>query len=237
MNQQDYDQLVNQTIEYVKAEMSSNDSSHDFHHIQRVRHLAKFIAITEGLTQDDQLIVELGALLHDLKDWKYCADEIAGADAARKFLSQENVPVEIIDQICHIIANIGFSKEVGTQNTPRDDDRQTITPFEVVQDADRLDALGAIGIARCLTYGGAKNNILYDPNISVREHLNEKEYKNGKSTTINHFPEKLFKLTDLMKTPTGKQIANHRHQLMVDYYQQFLKEWEALDVSPDPNRK
>ena len=190
--------LIEKTIAYVRLEMSGNDASHDWNHIDRVRKLAKFIAIHEGLNESQQLEAELSALLHDIKDWKYSGSETAGAEASRDFLNENHVDPKVISKVCYVISNIGFSKEIGG--------KPPITPGEpegfkgddvllgVVQDADRLDALGAIGIARCLTYGGAKNRVLYDPDLPPRDHLNEKEYKYGNSTTMNHFAEKLFKL-------------------------------------------
>jgi uncharacterized protein len=213
--------LIEKTIAYVRQEMATNDSSHDWHHIDRVRRLAYKLSIDEGLNEKQRLIAELAALLHDIKDWKYSGSETAGADAARLFLENNQVDKETIDEVCLIIKNIGFSKEIGDKGCL---DHPILA---VVQDADRLDALGAIGIARCLTYGGAKNRILYDPDIPPRSNLTEKEYKYGVSTTINHFPEKLFKLKDMMKTKSGRCIAQHRHQLMVEYLDHFESEWEG----------
>lgn len=215
--------LIADTEAYVKSEMSSNDSSHDWNHIERVRRLAHYIAKKEGLDGENQLIVELSALLHDIKDWKYSGSETEGVLATRKFLTAQGISNHIIDEVCYVVAHVGFSKEIGGS------DGHSRPTLSAVQDADRLDALGAIGIARCLTYGGAKHRILYDPNIPPRDHLNEKEYKYGQSTTINHFNEKLFKLKDMMKTNTGRKIAEKRHQLMVDFISQFSNEWDGLD--------
>lgn len=218
-------QLIQATEDYVKKEMSGNDSSHDWNHIERVRNLALHIAKKEGLGQDSVLIAELGALLHDLKDWKYSGSETAGVQATNDFLVSQGVDKHIIDEVCYVVGNVGFSKEIGTGGQ-----RVSIPPtLAVVQDADRLDALGAIGIGRCLTYGGAKNRILYDPKIPARNQLNEKEYKYGQSTTMNHFSEKLFKLKDMMKTQTGRLIAEKRHQVMVDFVSQFENEWNSVD--------
>lgn len=230
--------LIADTEAYVKSEMSSNDSSHDWNHIERVRRLAHYIAKEEGLDGENQLIVELSALLHDIKDWKYSGSETEGVLATRKFLTAQGISNHIIDEVCYVIGHVGFSKEIGGNshiNIESNLDRKGdmgVSPRPIlaaVQDADRLDALGAIGIARCLTYGGAKHRILYDPNIPPRDHLNEKEYKYGQSTTINHFNEKLFKLKDMMKTHTGRKIAEKRHQLMVDFISQFENEWDGLD--------
>ena len=217
--------LIADTEAYVKSEMASNDSSHDWNHIERVRRLAYYIAKEEGLDGENQLIVELSALLHDIKDWKYSGSETAGVLATRKFLTAQGISNHIIDEVCYVVGHVGFSKEI-------DEGDMGVSPspaLAAVQDADRLDALGAIGIARCLTYGGAKQRILYDPNIPPRDHLNEKEYKYGQSTTINHFNEKLFKLKGMMKTNTGRKIAEKRHQLMVDFISQFENEWDGLD--------
>lgn len=220
-------ELIEKTISYVRQEMLGNDASHDWNHIDRVRKLAKFIAEKEGFSQSQQLEVELGALLHDIKDWKYSGDENASSEAAREFLSQNNVDPKVIKEVCYVVANIGFSKELSQEPGAY------VSPvLAVVQDADRLDAVGAIGIARCLTYGGAKNRILYDPAIPPRDHLSESEYKYSQSTTMNHFAEKLFKLKSLMKTETGRQIAEQRQQFMENYVKQFELEWQGLDFLP-----
>ena len=215
--------LIRETENYVKAEMSQNDSSHDWNHIERVRNLALHIAKKEGLDQESLLVVELAALLHDLKDWKYSGSETAGVQATNDFLINKGVAKHIIDEVCYVVGNVGFSKEIGGKSG---EIRPTLG---AVQDADRLDAIGAIGIGRCLTYGGAKNRILYDPKIPPRTQLNEKEYKYGQSTTMNHFSEKLFKLKDMMKTQTGKSIAEKRHQVMFNFVSQFENEWNSLD--------
>ena len=220
-------ELIEKTINYVQQEMAGNDSSHDWNHIDRVRKLAKFIAQKEGLSESQQLEVELAALLHDIKDWKYSGNKLAGYEASKEFLEQNHVDPTIIDAVCYVVANIGFSTEISQQPGKV----VHVSPvLAVVQDADRLDALGAIGIARCLTYGGAKNTILYDPSIPPRDHLTEQSYKYGQSTTMNHFHEKLFKLKDLMKTGTGRQIAKSRHRFMENFISQFHNEWNCTDL-------
>jgi len=221
--------LIEKTVAYVKSEMSGNDSSHDWNHIERVSRLAEFIALKERLSESDQLKSVLSALLHDIKDWKYSGSETAGADASRKFLEENNVATEIINDVCFVVANIGFSKELSgpARNAPSE---SSLKILSVVQDADRLDALGAIGVARCLTYGGAKNRILYDPDLKPRENMTEKEYKSGQSTTMNHFHEKLFKLKSMMKTGTGRQIAESRQKFMENFVKQFEMEWNGSDI-------
>lgn len=240
--------LVTKTIVYVKGEMASNDSSHDWYHIERVCRLAKTLAVREGLDEIQQLMVELCALLHDIKDWKYDslgksqsrkeADMSASrtgamgvcpqVDAVRTFLETCKVSSCLIDDICYVISRVGFSKQLSQLKDPIRPELDHV--LAIVQDADQLDAIGAMGIARCLTYGGAKNNVLYDPDLKPRENLTEKEYKYGKSTTINHFHEKLFKLKDLIKTKSGRQIAEKRHQVMVYYVNQFYNEWNGHDL-------
>ena len=222
-------ELIDKTIAYVQSEMASNDSSHDWNHIDRVRKLARFIAIKEGLTELQQFEAELAALLHDIKDWKYSGSSIAGEQAAREFLEQNQVDPEIITVISYVVAHIGFSKELTGLKAQSNLHMDQV--LAVVQDADRLDALGAIGIARALTFGGAQNRILYDPNLPPRDHFTEKEYKYGQSTTINHFYEKLLKLPAMMKTATGRQIAEKRGKFMEDYIEQFQMEWQGKDFT------
>jgi len=221
--------LIEKTVGYVQQEMSGNDSSHDWNHIDRVRKLAKFLAIREGFNESEQLEVDLSSLLHDIKDWKYSNSSTETEDAVRSFLKEQQVDQQIIDKVCYVVANIGFSKQLESGINPlKPHDYMKI--LAVVQDADRLDAMGAMGVARCLTYGGAKNRILYDPSIPPRNHLNEKEYKYGLSTTMNHFYEKLFKLKDMMKTTSGRQIAEHRQKFMENFVKQFELEWNSGDL-------
>ncbi len=218
-------EIIKKTIDFVKAEMAGNDSSHDWNHINRVKRLSLFIAKIEGFNSSHQLVVALAAILHDIKDWKYSKGPITAGDVSRIFLSSY-LPKIMIEDICFVVDNVGFSHQLDgtTINAPS---KLSLQILNIVSDADALDALGAIGIARFLTYGGAKNRILFDPEIKPRENISEPEYKHGKSTTINHFYEKLSKLKDLMKTNTGRLIAQSRHKFMKDFIIQFHNDWES----------
>ena len=218
-----YEVIIEAAIIYVKAEMSTNDSSHDWNHIERVRRLARTIAIKEGLNNEAQAIVDLCAILHDIKDWKYSSKSENASDAIRLFLNNLQMDTNLIDLVCRVVTNVGFSSQLngGAQNWSLYD-RNILN---IVQDADRLDAMGAMGIARCLTYGATKKQVLYDPNIKPRTNLTEEEYKSGKHTTIGHFYEKLFKLYGLLKTETGRQIGHKRHMIMVSFVENFEEEW------------
>lgn len=220
--------FLEQIVTFVKGEMLTNDSSHDWHHIERVRRLAKTLAVREGLDEKQQFMVELCALLHDIKDWKYSNGSDSQEDFVRNFLEKQEISSDLINDICYVISRIGFSKQLSS--SAEGIRPELVHVLDIVQDADQLDAIGAMGIARCLTYGGAKNNILYDPEIKPRENLTEKEYKYGKSTTINHFHEKLFKLKDLIKTESGRKIAEKRHEIMVNFVNQFYNEWDSKDL-------
>jgi uncharacterized protein len=220
-------QLLSETKKYVQSEMSNNDSSHDWNHILRVHRLTQFLAKNEKLDETEYLIAELSAILHDIRDWKYSGNENECINAIQIFLKKQAVDQQIIENICFVVSRIGFSQELSSVNSSENPSLNRV--LAIVQDADRLDALGAIGIARCLIYGGAKGHILYDPELKPRERMTTDEYKYGRSTTLNHFPEKLFKLKDLMKTQTGFQIAQSRVCLMEKFYHQFQREWNGHD--------
>ncbi len=217
-------------IDYVKQEMKDNDSSHDYYHIERVHKLAKFIATNEGVDNENMQIIQLAAIFHDIKDWKYSGSETASTEATRKFLLSNNTSAEIIDNVCFIIENISFSKELNNKMIEMNHDLR-FKLLAIVQDADRLDALGAIGIARCLIYGSRKNQVLYDPSIKPRYNITKDEYTKNKTTTINHFYEKLFKLPSMMKTNTGRIIAEKRMKIMYLYLDLFKAEWLGDDYS------
>ncbi|MBI9073371.1 MAG: HD domain-containing protein [Melioribacteraceae bacterium] len=214
----DHSQIVNRTVEYVKETLSDAEGGHDWWHIYRVWKLSKHIAENENV---NILIVELGALLHDIADSKFNdGDEEIGPLKAREFLTSLKVTEEIIQHVENIIRHISFK---GGHN---------ITEFsslelDVVQDADRLDAIGAIGIARTFNYGGFKERSIYDPNIKPNLNMTKEEYKNSTAPTINHFYEKLLLLKDKMNTESGKKIAEHRHTFMQQYLDEFYKEWEG----------
>lgn len=210
--------LINKTILFVKEKLANAEGGHDWFHIQRVYKNALLIARGENC---DETVVKLGALLHDIADSKFHAgDETVGPKVAREFLESEGVSETIISHVIQIIDNISF-KGGKTEKT------FTSIELDIVQDADRLDAIGAIGIARAFNYGGFKNRAIYDPQISPKLHMSKEEYKNSQAPTINHFYEKLLLLKDKMNTQTGKQIAEQRHHYMQGFLAQFYAEWDG----------
>ncbi len=214
----DNQKIITSTINFVKNELQNAEGGHDWWHIYRVWKTAKQIAKTENV---NILVVELGALLHDIADSKFNnGDEEIGAKVAREFLQSQSIDEEIISHIESIINNISFKggKEVQEFKS---------SELDVVQDADRLDAIGAIGIARTFNYGGFKNREIYNPEISPNLNMSKEEYKNSTAPTINHFYEKLLLLKDKMNTQTGKKMAQERHLFMEKYLEQFYKEWEG----------
>ncbi len=212
------DSLIQRTVAFVKTKLSQAEGGHDWWHIYRVWQCARHIASTEKV---DHLIVELGALLHDIADSKFHdGDETVGPRMARAFLENEGVSEEIVQHVVNIIQHISFKG--GNHN------QEFYSPeLAVVQDADRLDAIGAIGIARTFNYGGFKNRALYDPEISPKLNMSKEEYKKSTAPTINHFYEKLLLLKDRMNTETGKAMAEKRHRFMELYLEEFYKEWEG----------
>lgn len=210
--------IIEKTIHYVKQELADAEAGHDWFHVERVYKTALTINNTE---QANELVVSLAALLHDIADPKFNnGDESIGPEKAERFLKSVNVEEEVIEQVKGIIANMSFKNSF-------DADTFTSKELQVVQDADRLDAMGAIGIARAFTYGGFKNRALYNPAIKpVTTHTKE-SYKNTTAPTINHFYEKLLLLKDNMNTTTGKIMAAKRHEVMVNYLEQFFEEWEG----------
>jgi uncharacterized protein len=210
--------LVEQTITYVKQELAHAEGGHDWWHIERVWNTSKHIAQSEHA---DLLVVELAALLHDIADSKFNGgDEEIGPQKATSFLESIGTPADTIDHVVAIIRNISFKggKQASTF---------TSKELHIVQDADRLDAIGAIGIARTFNYGGFKNRALYDPHIHPNLNMTKEEYKHSTAPTINHFYEKLLLLKDLMNTATGKQMAEQRHAFMETYLEQFYAEWNG----------
>ena len=210
--------LIDQTIVFVKATLAKAEGGHDWFHIERVYKNALLIAASENC---DLEIVQLGALLHDIADSKFHnGDETIGPKIARTFLESENVASATIEHVIAIIENISFKGG----NVER---KFSSIELDIVQDADRLDAIGAIGIARTFNYGGFKNRALYNPEIAPNLFMTKEEYKNNEAPTINHFYEKLLLLKDKMNTETGKQIAQERHRYMEDFLEQFYAEWEG----------
>ena len=220
-------EIINKTIDFVKKSLSRNDASHDFAHIQRVYALAKNIASQEKCSIEEEEIVSLSALLHDIADWKYSGSETAGVESARTFLQSLDYPTNDIEKICWVIQRVSFHDEIGRSESEIEEMMKN-KALCIVQDADRCDAIGAIGIARCLTYGGAKGHSLYEHgkiDDIVRE-ISKEQYmdQTKKSTTIDHFYEKLLLLKDKMKTNGGRQIAEGRHEFMKEYLKQFQDE-------------
>ena len=215
-------EIINQTTQFVKSTLQGAEGGHDWFHIQRVFNNAQLIAKGEIV---DVFIVELGALLHDIADAKfYDGDESIGPKKAREFLESIKVDESIIQHIENIISNISYKNSLS-----KDDLKQKFISkeLEVIQDADRLDAIGAIGIARAFNYGGFKNREIYNPEIRPNINQNKETYKKSTAPTINHFYEKLLLLKDKMNTRTGRKIAAARHQFMELYLKQFYNEWEG----------
>lgn len=202
---------IRETKEFVRKKLFGEASGHDWFHIERVYNLAKFIAKEEGA---DTFIVEMAALLHDIDDWKFSRNE----NLVEIFLNEIELYKSDMEKIKSIINTMSYKGGVV-------DSTQYSIEGMIVQDADRLDAMGAIGIARAFAYGGNKNRVIYDPSINPMEYKNLDEVKNKNNHTINHFYEKLLKLKDLMNTETAKKIAHERHEFMEKYLNEFFYEW------------
>ena len=208
--------LIAATKAFVKKELADAEGGHDWFHIERVFNNA--ILISKGETVNTK-IVALGALLHDIADSKFHdGDDTVGPQKAKIFLQKQNVEVAIIEHVVAIIKNISFSSNIGNATTFNS------LELKVVQDADRLDALGAIGIARTFNYGGFKNRAIYNPDIMPNLNMTKAEYKASTAPTINHFYEKLLLLKDTMNTKSGRKIAEERHNYMVSFLEQFFAE-------------
>lgn len=212
--------IIQKTADYIQQEFANDSSGHDWWHIYRVWKNAITICEHE---QADGFIVQLAALLHDLDDWKFNTSADETPHRAKAWLDSLSVDSSITDAVCRIIMNISF-KGANVANK-----MDSLEGF-IVQDADRLDAIGAIGIARAFAYGGYKNRLLYDPDSPPQLHDTFEQYKNNNSSTINHFYEKLLLLKDLMNTPTAKRIAQQRHEYMEQFLTQFMNEWEGKDI-------
>jgi uncharacterized protein len=211
---------IEKTVSFVKETLQNAEGGHDWWHTHRVWQNAKTIASTEDV---DMLTVELGALLHDIADAKFHnGDETIGPAVARAFLLGILVEEEIIQHIENIIKHISFKSSIGAKEK-----KFHSKELDVIQDADRLDAIGAIGIARAFNYGGFKNRGLYDPTIPPNLNMTKEEYKKSTAPTINHFYEKLLLLKDKMNTETGKKMAEERHHFMEQYLEHFYKEWDG----------
>lgn len=217
LNQNRY--VIDTTEKHVRSILAGETTGHDWWHIDRVRNLALKIAENEVA---DLFVVELAALLHDIADWKFTGgDESIAPKIAKEWLESLNVSIDVIEHVCEIIKTISFKG--GTNISP-----MSSLEGRIVQDADRLDALGAIGIARCFAYGGYKGRSFYNPDIPVTKFENFELYKKYQGTSINHFYEKLLLLKDRMNTETGKQIATERHDFMQIYLNHFFEEWNGF---------
>lgn len=211
--------IIEETISFVKETMQGAEGGHDWFHIQRVFNNTLLIAKDEKV---DVLVVSLAALLHDIADAKFNdGDETVGPKMAADFLSALEVEKQVIEHVVQIIENISFKSSLDSKK------RFSSQELKVVQDADRLDAMGAIGIARAFNYGGFKNRELYNPDIAPNLRMTKEEYKKSKAPTLNHFYEKLLLLKDKMNTNSGKKLAEKRHQFMLEYLEQFFKEWNG----------
>ena len=214
-------EIVEKTIVFVKETLKEAEGGHDWFHIQRVYLNSEQIARGENV---DILVVSLGALLHDIADAKFHnGDESVGPKIAKRFLESLGVDPGTITHVVQIINNISFKNSLSKDGRPKFDSKE----LQIVQDADRLDAIGAIGIARAFNYGGFKNREMYNPDIAPNLNLTKEEYKKSKAPTINHFYEKLLLLKDKMNTPIGMKMAEERHKYMLDFLKQFYKEWNA----------
>ncbi|GAB4518800.1 MAG: HD domain-containing protein [Allomuricauda sp.] len=213
-------QLIQNTIAFVQKELSDAEGGHDWFHIQRVFNTSKLLLQHE---EGNPLVVQLAALLHDIADPKFHnGNEQIGPQTAQDFLETQQVSHETTAHVVNIIRHMSFKNSL-----EQDGETFTSKEMDIVQDADRLDAIGAIGIARAFNYGGFKNRELYNPKVLPNLNMTKEEYKKSKAPTINHFYEKLLLLKDGMRTPTGKKLAEKRHQFMLDYLEQFYKEWDG----------
>ena len=210
--------LIEKTIAFVKEKLEGAEAGHDWFHIERVWKLSKKIAEKEGGNLE---VIELSALLHDIADPKFHnGDETLALKISQNFLEEIHVNAKLIEQVLFVIKNISFKNRAEAPENPP-------LELQIVQDADRLDAIGAIGIARTFNFGGFKNNLMYHPEIKPNLGMNKEEYKKSNGTTINHFYEKLLLLKDLMNTETAKRIASERHDFMLQFLDEFYKEWNV----------
>ncbi|PEI48198.1 HD domain-containing protein [Bacillus pseudomycoides] len=207
---------IQKTVAFVRDILETDASGHDWYHIERVHKLALSLSEKEG---GDRFVIEMAALLHDVADEKLNESEEAGMKKVSDWLEGLNVTEEETEHILHIIMNMSYKGGHGG--------KVSTLEGKIVQDADRLDALGAIGIARTFAYGGAKGRLMYDPNIPPREEMTKEEYRKNDDPSLNHFYEKLLKLKDLMNTDAAKREAEIRHRYMEEFIEQFMKEWNA----------
>lgn len=210
---------MEQTERFVRNELGEDATGHDWFHIERVRRNALHISKHEKI--GDPFIIEMAALLHDIPDEKLNESVEHGKAKLESFFQMVKVPEEAKKHIIEIIESISYK---GGRKT-----ELLTVEAKIVQDADRLDAIGAIGIARAFAYGGKKGQPIYDPNIQIRQEMSLQEYRKGKSTSIHHFYEKLLKLQDLLNTETARELAASRQQMMVLFLEQFYQEWDGQE--------
>ncbi|WP_018675853.1 HD domain-containing protein [Riemerella columbina] len=213
--------LIDDTITFVKQQLQDAEAGHDWSHIQRVYHMADALAIKEHANRE---IVALSALLHDIADPKFHnGDESLAPKIIKEFLNAHKVTHNIIDEVLYVVTHLSFKNHQAFPNNPS-------IELQVVQDADRLDAIGAIGVARAFNFGGFKNNLMYHPDIKPQTHFDKDTYKKSQGTTINHFYEKLLLLKDKMNTTAGKAMAERRHQFMLTFLDEFYQDWYTKDA-------
>jgi uncharacterized protein len=221
--------IIENTAAFIQEKFAVEGSGHDWPHIRRVWHVARALAAQEPGT--DQEVVELAALLHDIADWKFHnGDYEAGPRAARVWLQSQQVPEATIARVEQVIREVSF-KGLGVE-TP-----VTSPDAAVVQDADRLDAIGAIGVGRAFAYGGHKGRPMHDPATPPVSHADFEQYKQSTAPTLNHFYEKLLHLKDRLHTPGARQLAEERHHFMQTFVAQFLREWDSEDVAALPGQR
>jgi len=212
------EEIIKKTAQYIEKTFVNSHSGHDWWHMWRVWQNAKLIGKTEKV---DMFIVEMGALLHDISDWKFNSKEDSESGTqARQWLQQFNLDRKTIDHICDIVATVSFK---GASSTVE----MKTTEGKVVRDADRLDAIGAMGIARAFAYGGSQNRLMHNPHEKPKKHHTTQDYVKSTSSTINHFYEKLLLLKNLMNTESAKRIAENRHKFMEDFLREFYSEWSG----------
>lgn len=209
------EEIIEKTKQFVKEKLKDESTGHDWFHVERVTDMAIRIGKEEGA---DLFIVQLTALLHDIDDWKL--GHSGEPKQAKEWMKKQGIDEETVSHICDIIDGLSY-KGAGV------DTKMKTLEGKTVQDADRLDALGAIGIVRCFATGPKLGNVIYDPKIKVKKHTSFEEYRKAKTTSINHFYEKLLLLKDRMNTETGKRIAEGRHKFMEEFLEKFFKEWEG----------
>lgn len=217
LDESNHASLLAEAEAFARAELAHDSSGHDWSHIERVRRLALTIARAEGA---NAFICELAALLHDIADYKIAGDEAVGAARVRQWLEQRAASDETIERVMEIIATMSFA---GGERPP-----MTTLEGRIVQDADRLDAIGAIGVARAFAYGGAHGRALYDPGVPPRERMSTEEYRSQAAPTINHFYEKLLLLKDRLNTAHARRLAEERHRFMLEFLERFYAEWDGL---------